>query len=56
VDEDHHHPASRDRVAISTLSHSVDDDALARHLWLINDSLVREVAHHIIGLLLSRVV
>lgn len=56
MDKDHDHSAGGDRMAIRTLSHCVNDDALGRHLLLIDDSLVREVAHHIIGLLLSGVV
>ena len=56
MDEDHHHSASWDGMAVRTLSDCVNDDALSRHLLLIDDSLVRKVAHHIIGLLLSGVV
>lgn len=42
-------------MPFGALSHGVNHDALGGHLLLINHSLVREVAHHIIGLLLCGV-
>lgn len=42
-------------MPVGALSHSVNNDALGGHLLLINHSLVREIAHHIIGLLLGGV-
>jgi len=52
MDEDHNHSLSGDGVAIRALRNCVDNNALGGHLLLINHRFIREVAHHIIGLLL----
>lgn len=52
MDEYHYYSLSGDGVTIRALSNGVNNNSLSRDLLLINDRFIREVAHHIIGLLL----
>jgi hypothetical protein len=55
MDENHNYSLSRDGVTIRALGDGVNNNPLGRYLLLINNRVIREVAHHIIGLLLSGV-
>lgn len=55
MDENHNYSLSRDGVTVRALGDGVNNNSLGRDLLLINNCVIREVAHHIIGLLLSGV-
>lgn len=55
MNENHYNALSGDGVAIRALSDGVNNNSLGRDLLLINNRIIREVAHHIIGLLLCGV-
>jgi hypothetical protein len=55
MDENHNYSLSRDGVTIRALGDGVNNNSLGWDLLLINNCVIREVAHHIIGLLLSGV-
>jgi len=52
VDENHNHSLGGDGVAVRALRNCVNNNTLGGHLLLINHRFIREVAHHITGLLL----